>query len=54
VEELGVDRHPELRLVEYDLLDLSSSLRLIDKARPDENLQSRGAELRRGFVRPAA
>jgi GDPmannose 4,6-dehydratase len=36
IEELGVDRHPELRLVEYDLLDLSSSLRLIDKARPDE------------------
>ena len=36
IEELGVDRHPELKLVEYDLLDLSASLRLIDKARPDE------------------
>jgi GDPmannose 4,6-dehydratase len=36
IEELGIDRHVELRLVEYDLLDLSSGLRLIEKARPDE------------------
>jgi GDPmannose 4,6-dehydratase len=36
IEELGIDRHPELRLVEYDLLDLSASVRLIEKARPEE------------------
>src|SRR2546425_1083774 len=36
IEELGIDRHPELHLVEYDLLDLSASVRLIEKARPEE------------------
>jgi len=36
IEELGVERHPQLKLVEYDLLDLSSCLRLVEKARPDE------------------
>jgi GDPmannose 4,6-dehydratase len=29
IEELGVDRHPNLHLVEYDLTDLSSSIRLL-------------------------
>jgi GDPmannose 4,6-dehydratase len=35
-EELGIARHPELRLVEHDLLELGSSIRLIEKARPAE------------------
>jgi GDPmannose 4,6-dehydratase len=29
IEELGIDRHPNLHLVEYDLTDLSSSIRLL-------------------------
>ena len=36
IEELGIDRHPELRMAEHDLLDLGSSVRLIDSVRPDE------------------
>ena len=35
-EELGITRHPELKLVEHDLLEQGSSLRLIDKAQPSE------------------
>lgn len=29
IEELGIDQHPSLHLVEYDLTDLSSSIRLL-------------------------
>jgi GDPmannose 4,6-dehydratase len=29
IEELGIDKHPNLTLVEYDLTDLSSSVRLL-------------------------
>lgn len=29
IEELGIDQHPQLHLVEYDLTDLSSSIRLL-------------------------
>src|SRR3954453_17740913 len=29
IEELGVDKHPNLHLVEYDLTDLSASIRLL-------------------------
>jgi GDPmannose 4,6-dehydratase len=36
IEELGVAAHPQLSLVEYDLTDLSSSIRLMETARPDE------------------
>ena len=36
IEELGIAEHPNLHLVEYDLTDLSSSIRLIQKAEPDE------------------
>ena len=36
MEELGIENHPNLRLVEYDLTDLSSSIRLIQSAQPDE------------------
>jgi len=30
IEELGIDKHPNLNLVEYDLTDLSSSIRLLE------------------------
>ncbi|CUI09529.1 GDP-mannose 4,6-dehydratase [Janthinobacterium sp. CG23_2] len=36
IEELGIQAHPNLRLVEYDLTDLSSSIRLIQTSQPDE------------------
>ena len=36
IEELGIDKHPNLSLVEYDLTDLSSSIRLIESAQPTE------------------
>lgn len=36
IEELGIESHPKLHLVEYDLTDLGSSIRLIEQAKPDE------------------
>jgi GDPmannose 4,6-dehydratase len=33
--ELGVYDHPKLKLVEYDLIDLGASLRLIDRYQPE-------------------
>jgi len=36
IEELGIQAHPNLALVEYDLTDLSSSIRLIESSKPDE------------------
>ena len=36
IEELGIQNHPNLELVEYDLTDLSSSIRLLKTAKPDE------------------
>ena len=36
IEELGISGHPSLRLVEHDLTDLSSSIRLMDKSGADE------------------
>ncbi len=36
IAELGIENHPNLSLVEYDLTDLSSSIRLMETARPDE------------------
>ncbi|MFL6672763.1 MAG: GDP-mannose 4,6-dehydratase [Massilia sp.] len=36
IDELGITTHPNLSLVEYDLTDLSSSVRLIQAAEPDE------------------
>ena len=36
IEELGIQSHPKLKLVEYDLTDLSSSIRLLQTAQPDE------------------
>jgi len=36
IEELGVQTNPNLSLVEYDLTDSGASVRLLDKAEPDE------------------
>lgn len=36
IEELGIAAHPRLKLVEYDLTDLGSSIRLLQNAVPDE------------------
>ncbi len=36
IEELGVQKHPNLHLVEYDLTDLGSSIALVQKVQPDE------------------
>lgn len=36
IEELGIDQNPYLHLVEFDLTDTGSSIRLIEKAKPDE------------------
>ncbi|NOQ64991.1 MAG: GDP-mannose 4,6-dehydratase [Methyloprofundus sp.] len=36
MQELGVKDHPNLHLIEYDLTDLGSSIRLLEKAQPDE------------------
>ncbi|MAX14429.1 MAG: GDP-mannose 4,6-dehydratase, partial [Sphingobium sp.] len=36
IEELGIADHPELRLVEYDLTDLSSSIRLLQQSQARE------------------
>lgn len=36
IEELGVDQHPNLVLLEYDLIDLSSAFRIITEIQPDE------------------
>ncbi len=36
LEELGVQAHPNLHLVEYDLTDLGSNIALVQKVQPDE------------------
>ena len=36
IQELGIHGHPQLSLVEYDLTDLGSSIRLLETARPVE------------------
>jgi len=36
LQELGIEKHPNLRLVEYDLLDQGSAIRLLDKAEPEK------------------
>jgi GDPmannose 4,6-dehydratase len=35
-DELGITQHPKFHLVEYDLTDLSSSIRLVERSDPDE------------------
>ena len=36
IEELGIEKHSNLHLVEYDLTDLGASIRLMEMAQPDE------------------
>lgn len=36
IEELGIQNHPNLLLVEYDLTDLGSIIALVQKVQPDE------------------
>lgn len=36
MEELGIQSHPNLHLVEYDLTDLGSSIALVQRVQPDE------------------
>lgn len=36
IEELGIENHPDLHLVEYDLTDLSSSVRLLERSNATE------------------
>lgn len=36
IEELGIEKHPNLHLVEYDLTDLGASIRLLEQCQPDE------------------
>jgi len=36
MEDLGIQAHPQLHLVEHDLTDLGSSIALLQKASPDE------------------
>ena len=36
IEELGIQSHPSLNLVEYDLTDLGASIALVQKVQPDE------------------
>lgn len=36
IEELGIDKHPNLHLVEYDLTDLSASIRLLQQTAATE------------------
>ncbi len=36
LDELGIAEHPNLRLVEFDLTDMGSAIRLIDSAQPSE------------------
>ena len=36
IESLGLGQHPNLHLVEYDLTDMGSAIRLLEKAEPDE------------------
>ncbi len=36
IKELGIDKHPNLELVEFDLTDVSSCVRLIEFSKPDE------------------
>ncbi|MEP6241822.1 MAG: GDP-mannose 4,6-dehydratase, partial [Lentilitoribacter sp.] len=36
INELGIQDHENLHLVEYDLTDLSATIRLLEKTTPDE------------------
>lgn len=36
IEELGIQNHPNLNLIEYDLTDLGATIALVQKVNPDE------------------
>jgi len=36
INELGIEQHPDLHLLEYDLIDQSANIRLINDVQPDE------------------
>lgn len=36
IEELGIEKHPNLYLVEYDLTDQANSIRMVAEIKPDE------------------
>ncbi len=36
MEELGIDKHPNMHLIEYDLTDQSNSIRMVMDIQPDE------------------
>lgn len=36
IEDLGIENHPNLSLIEFDLIDLSSAYRIIGEIQPDE------------------
>lgn len=36
IEELGIDKHPNLHLIEYDLTDQANSIRMVMEIKPDE------------------
>lgn len=36
IDELGISGNPNLHLIEFDLTDVGSAIRLIDRAKPDE------------------
>ncbi|HHH19930.1 MAG TPA: GDP-mannose 4,6-dehydratase, partial [Campylobacterales bacterium] len=36
IEELGIDQHPNLHLIEYDLTDQSNTIRMVSEIMPDE------------------
>ncbi len=36
IQELGIENHPNLTLIEYDLIDLSSAYRIVSEIEPDE------------------
>lgn len=36
IEELGIQSHPQLQLLEYDLTDLGASISMVQKVQPDE------------------
>ena len=36
IDELGLSNHPNLRLIEYDLTDASSAIRMLESVQPDE------------------
>lgn len=36
IEELGIDKHPNLELVDFDLTDEAGAIRMMDRCEPDE------------------